>query len=102
MGRVAPAAVMGIVRGILTKGVFFVHVVVACFAFFFIPLGRWGEKLNPDPKGLVLPIGLGTSFVLIPLALVEVARITETVPALMRPLAPTPWRSASVQFAASA
>jgi hypothetical protein len=70
MGRVARATVMGIVRGILTKGVVFAYVVVACFAFFFIPLGRWGQKLNPDPKELILPIGLGTFFILVLPALV--------------------------------
>lgn len=72
MGRVAQAAVMGIVRGILTKSLVSVYVVGVCFAFFFVPLGRWGERSNPDPKELILPIGLGTLFLLVGPALVAV------------------------------
>jgi hypothetical protein len=70
MGRVAQAAVMGIVRGILTRGLVLVYVVGVCFAFFLVPLGRWGERSNPDPKELIVPIGLGALFLLVGPALV--------------------------------
>ena len=70
MGRIAQAAVMGIVRGIFTKGLVLAYVVGVCFVFFFVPLGRWGEKLNPDPKELVFPLGFGTLLLLVLPALV--------------------------------
>jgi len=65
MGRIARATGMGILRGCVGCPFIFVYVVGVCFAFFFIPLGRWGDRLNPDPKDLILPLGLGFFFLLV-------------------------------------
>ncbi len=65
MGTVARAAAMGIVRGCLVWAVSLAYVGTICFAFFFIPLGRWGRRLNPDPKELLVPFAFGILYLLV-------------------------------------